>query len=123
MVEYGGSLIYGDLYERVTEGEHGPALRRYLQEKFGWSDEVFDTIGWEAMHSFVKDLEGTRETNIIKLLMNWQNDAHQNEIFYGKGGQCPACSKTENHLHFISCQDPVLFRMNTASVNRVEKAL
>ena len=123
MVKYQGSFIYGDIYENVTEGEHGPALRVYLMEKFHWSVETFDSINWDAMKSFVKNLDGTRETNIIKLLMNWQNDAHQNDIFYGKGGQCPACSKQEHHLHFLSCQDPVLYKLNTGSVNKLERAL
>ena len=123
MVEYQGAFIYGDIYDRVTEGEHGPALRHYLMDKFQWTDEVFDSIHWEAMKSYATNLEGTMETNVIKLLMDWQNDAHQNKIFYGKDGLCPACFKQEDHMHFLACQDPILYKLNTGSISRVEGAL
>ena len=51
--------------------------------------------------------------------MDWQNDNHQNELFYGKSHLCPACHvQEEGHMHFISCKDPVLSRLNSTSVNK-----
>ena len=124
MVSYRGFLIHGSIHDVVTEGEHGPPLRQYLKEKFGWSEDTFQCIDWEAMKVYTRRLEGSKETNLIKLVMNWQNDNHQNEFFYAKDGVCPACqSIQEDHLHFISCRDPVLYRLNTECMNGVHRAM
>ena len=68
---------------------------------------------------YMTKLEGTRATNVIKLVMNWQNDNHQNELFYDKPGICPACETVlEDHLHFLCCKDPVLYRLNTKAISK-----
>ena len=71
-------------------------------DKFGWNEETFDSIDWNAMRAYTRNLEGTKETNLIKLVMDRQNDNHQNNLFYGKSGKCPACAlEDKNHFHFI----------------------
>ena len=124
MVRSGHHFIYGSLRESIIEQVHGPALQRYLCNKFHWSDEVFHMIDWSAMGSYMRRVDGVKATNIIKLVMNWQNDGHQNELFYSTGGVCPACNNVvENHLHFLCCRDPVLSRMNVASTTRFYRAM
>lgn len=108
MVQYRGRMIHGNFYDTIPKGEHGPALQQYVMDKYSWTLEVFESIDWRATKSFVSTLAGTRETNVIKLLIDWQNDAHQNDLFYEKGGTWPACStEQEDHLHFLSCKDKV----------------
>ena len=72
------------------------------------------------MKSFSKKVDGVRATNLIKLVMNWQNDNKQNELFYSASPICPACNKEyEGHLHFLRCTDPVLRRLNTMAINTI----
>ena len=124
MVSYRGTFLYGPTYDRVVEGEHGRALKEYLCAKFKWTSATFDTIDWRAMRAVSQSLNGTRETNFIKLAINWQNDNHQNELLYDKDGRCPACGLAmEDHLHFLACSDPVLYRLNTQAVNKVVRTM
>ena len=81
MVEYGGSLIYGSIQDRITDGEHGPPLAQYLMDKFNWSEEVFQLIDWGAMKAYTSHLEPPRETNVIKLVMDWKSINNQNNFF------------------------------------------
>ena len=72
----------------------------------------------------MKKVQGIKATNIIKVVMNWQNDGHQNGLFYGTDANCPACGKaTEDHLHFLRCTDPLLSRMNKRLISKLLKAL
>ena len=114
MVKLNGSMIYGSLYDRITESVHGPVLEEYMCTKYGWTREVLQSIDWDAMETFMNRQSGTRATNIIKLAHDWQNDNHQNSLFYkDKSSMCPACNLAEEtHMHFLSCSDPILRRVN-----------
>ena len=54
MVAIGGSMVYGSIYDRLTEKIHGPVLVEYMCEKFQWSKEVFHSIHWKAMEMYAK---------------------------------------------------------------------
>lgn len=119
MVRYQTNMIHGSMAECIVEGIHRPPLREYLRDKFGRTDKVFEYIDWNSMSTCVNNLEGTRATNVIKLVMNWQNNNHQNELFYSKTGMCPACANVkEDHLHFLCCKEPVLHRLNTKATSK-----
>ena len=78
----------------------------------------------ESYEKLGTNLDGTCATNVIKLLMNLQNDNHQNNLFYDKSGNCPVCEhEHEEHLHFIWCQDPVLQKLNTKAVDKLLQSL
>ena len=125
MVSINDRQIQGSVYESLTDHVHSPVLEEYLCSKFGWTKGQFHYIHWEAMEIYVKRLPPTKETKVIKLLMNWQNDNHQNHLFDRKNSNlCPACDKeTEDHMHFLSCSDKILRRANKAAWNKVIRAL
>ena len=124
MVNYNNSMIYGSIGDQITEGEHGPPLKQYLMDKFVWNEAVFDSIDWDAIKTHMNNILPTTATNLIKLAMDWKNDNHQNELFYGKSHICPACCvQEEDHMHFVCCQDPILFRLNTTAVNKLIQAM
>ena len=62
---------------------------------------VFNTIDWYAMHCYTKNISNTKNTNLIKYVMDWQNDNRWNELFTEKDGVCSACGLVEDHVHFI----------------------
>ena len=124
MVQYRGRVLYGSLYDQITEGEHGPPLKDYLCTKFNWTSIVFDSIDWQAMGVYIKHLTGTKITNLLKMVLHWQNDNQQNDMFYGKDSRCPACgNQDEEHFHFLWCRDPTLYHMNTKFINKKYREL
>lgn len=110
MISIEGTWIYESLYQQLIEAVHKDHISEYLCGRFGWSREQFDTIDWEAMEVYTKNLNPCKETNVIKMVTNWQNNNHQNSLFYShRDNICPACELTsEEHMHFLSCSDPVL---------------
>ena len=115
------SMVYGSIYDRLSFHVHSPPLISYLCTKFGWSVEQFETIDWDAMDSYIKGVSPTKETNITKLAMDWQNTNHQNNLFdKTKSNICPACNLVhESPMHFLSCSDPVLRSLNKKPWNKV----
>ena len=116
-----GQWIYGSIYQQLTDSVHSGPLKEYLCEKFGWNTDQFNSIDWEAMAAYTSKLDPVKETSVIKLVMNWQNDNHQNSLFYAnKDNRCPACEhEIEAHMHFLSCTDPILRKANRPAWNKV----
>ena len=77
MIECSGEFIYGKVSTRITKIITSPSLQEYLQDKNKWDTQTFNSIDWKAMGAFMKSLTGEQETNVIKLVHNWQNDRHQ----------------------------------------------
>ena len=102
MVSVNQSQINGSVYDRLTEQVHAPVLEKYLCDKFWWSVEQLHSINWEAMGVYTSRLKPVKETNVIKLVMHWQNDNHQNGKFYkDKSNISPALQvEVEDHMHF-----------------------
>ena len=121
MVLIADSMVYGSIYDRLTFVTHAKPMEEYLCKKFNWTKLQFDCIDWEAMGSFIKSVTPTKETNICKLVLNWQNDNHQRQLFNKKeDGVCPLCNVAhESHMHFLHCPDVPLRRANRKACNKV----
>ena len=121
MVSINRGLVYGSIYQQLTESVHTGPIKEYLCRKFGWNNDQFNSIDWGAMEAYTSTLEPCKETNVIKLVINWQNDNHQNGLFYEKKVDiCPACELVkEDHMHFLSCTDPILRGANRPAWNKV----
>ena len=107
MIECSGEFSYGKVSARITEIITSPFLQEYLQDKNKWDTQTFNSINWKAMGAFMKSLTGEQETNVIKLVHNWQNDGHQNHL-HSEGKEtpeCPVCGKYEHHYHFFYCKN------------------
>ena len=59
------------------------------------------------MERYMASLLVVRETNVVKLVHNWQNDGHQKHL-HSEGEEtpeCPVCGKYEHHYHFFYCKN------------------
>ena len=48
-----------------------------------WTKEIMHLVYWDAMGAYMKELGGTRATNIVKYAHNWKNDGQRKAILYG----------------------------------------
>ena len=110
MVSIHGTRVYGSTYKQLTDSVHSTPLKQYLCNKFDWFNEQFHCVNWGAMESYMSSLTPCKETNVIKMVTNWQNDNNQNSLFYkDMDSICSACKLWyKDHMHFLSCPDPAL---------------
>ena len=57
-----------------------------------WTRDILQFVDWEAMGAYMKELRGTRATNVVKYAHDWENDGQQKGTFYGPSEEveCPA---------------------------------
>ena len=121
MVTIGGSMVYGSIYDALVMHVHSPTLIHYLCTKFKWTEHQFNTIHWDAMESYINTVSTSQVTNISKLVMDWQNNNRQNNLFDKRNSElCPVCNLAqEDHMHYLHCSDPVIRSLNRQSWNKV----
>ena len=77
-------LLYGHIYQIVTEDILGENMSRYLLNKNkGWDRDIIQMIGWKAMESYMKKLPESRIKNVVKLSPIWQNNGQYKHSFTG----------------------------------------
>ena len=103
---------------------HSDILQSYICDKNKWSNTVFQSVDWMGFNGFLSKLDNVRQTNVIKLVHNWINDGHQQDLFSNQlhFTECPAdCGQIETHQHYISCYAPPMLTQNTKCVISLRK--
>ena len=85
--------------------------RLFLQQKYNWSNDVWDSIAWESLFACATKPDLDQKVNRSKLTHNWLNLGAQRAKF-GNGGttteierRCPYCKQAEDFIHLLSCGD------------------
>ena len=118
-----------ELYSYIAGGR----MRNYIQNKYGWNDNVFFSVDWESFGEYFHGLNISKLANVIKYIYDWQftkkwetkieesknrnkNGDIQNEITSKEGGElCPTgCGLVEDHHHYLSCKV-----INSTSIARI----
>ena len=104
----------------VTQGFHhqlqvhllGGNLKKYIRDKTGWSDSVFDKVNWEALERHLKAVTPGKRTNIIKVQHRWHHTCERDTMFketsnFQSGHTstfCPfGCGESDYKWHFLRC--------------------
>jgi hypothetical protein len=111
-VKYGSQVISSHYVARLRESISLHRHRTFLQAKYKWSDQVWESI---ALDAFMKCARRPKLDNLVnrsKLVHNWLNLGTQRAIF-GSGGtiseterRCPYCTQTEDFTHMLTCTEP-----------------
>ena len=92
-------------YKRaLREARTTPALRESLKSKYGWTDEIFDDVNWEAMRLALRRLKGHRIT-LLKHINNISPVGKLVHTYDPKYPQsCPSCEELiETRYHLYEC--------------------
>jgi hypothetical protein len=104
----------------VTQGFHhqlrvhllGGNLRKYIRDKTGWTDVVFDKVNWDALERYLKTVAPGKRTNIIKVQHGWHHTCERDAMFketsdFQSGHTstfCPfGCGESDYRWHFLRC--------------------
>jgi hypothetical protein len=90
----------------MFDAASSPRIREYLQRKFPWDDDTFDSIEWSATHSALRGLTPSDHRFVTKFVFRMlplgarlrQRQAHI-------PSNCPTCDEpSEDDWHWITCQ-------------------
>jgi hypothetical protein len=119
-VRYAGQVISSHYTARLRECIGANNLRIFYQTKYKWSDQVWDSVAWDALTTCGQKPVLTQPVNRSKIVNNWLNLGAQRAKF-GRGATtleiercCPYCQQAEDFTHMLTCADPraMKFRYN-----------
>ena len=99
MLRIGKCWITSKYKYHLYEARRAPPFRLYMKEKYKWTDEVFDSIDWEAIGRCRNKQSITKKMNTCKIMHGWLPTMNKN--FTSKVDQCPGCvcpNETTNHV-------------------------
>lgn len=84
---------------------HAEDLQAYICKKNTWINTVFKSVDWMGFQGYTTKLDNVWQTNVIKLVHNWNNGGQQQDFFANQHhfSQCPAeLGQIERHQHYMS---------------------
>ena len=97
-----GKLVT-DIQQYLYAEINGVKMKHYLQEKYDWETEHYESIEWGAIGEAIKSYSDFHSKKKIQMMYDWQNVGSQKEKIMGGDNKCPACELSEHHLHFVLC--------------------
>ena len=103
-----GVRLTSQFDESVRHHVNGYHLRRYIQEKHSWSDQVWNDVDFHVFHSHYRRLSSRLQITRMKIVHNQlplgQRRLTQSTIKDDVLAKCPCCKdKVETHQHFLQC--------------------
>ena len=113
----GTTFVTASAHARITAHATGTMMEEYIQENHTLTEEVFNTINWEAIGQYMKGMSISKQVKICKKYMhNWQNTGRQKEKFAQSAGIDTAsnenkatyactfgCGHVEKNQHYLRC--------------------
>jgi hypothetical protein len=100
-----GNTVTRNIARRLRQAASSPALEKYLQDTYHWSDRTLQSIDWDTQAKALSTLEYTVEQFAIK----WAHGMlltrrHMKCIGQAKSDLCPSCLATvETAPHIFAC--------------------
>jgi hypothetical protein len=88
-------------------------IQSYYQEKFGWTETVFDNIAWDVQQAALKSFPVADQTRLLKFVHGWLPTASR---LFKEGTatskRCPICqAPREDNLHLLHCTNKDMERI------------
>jgi len=98
-----------DTPQRFLRSQHGMhSLQKHLQEKYEWSEEIFDSIDWQAHRNALRKTSDPDKTRLLKFIHGWLPTLEHRQRYDPSvdDATCPApnCQDIESQDHFFFCR-------------------
>jgi hypothetical protein len=97
-----------------------------LLKKWGWTDEVFNSIAWEVQEKALRQLPQGDQTRIIKFVHGWLPTQHRlRKEGIATSSQCKLCEtgEEENNMHILTCEATEMEAIQQELVGYIQKTL
>lgn len=102
MLKIGRRWITSNFKQHLYDARRTPPVRTYMKEKYGWTDDIFDSIDWLAIGRCRRKLPLRRKRQTCKIMHGWLPTMDKN--FTTTTSQCPGCPcRNETTNHMIIC--------------------
>ena len=108
-----GQNANNELFKALSNKIMGISMKRFLVQKYGWSNATFESIAWNAHEKELQAYPITRKVTLIKYMHGWlatKKRRHQEGRF--SDPLCPLCGVEETKRHFFHCQNPQMRQIN-----------
>ena len=112
---YRDQVITTKIGPKIRDILHSKPLRAYVMEKEDWTEDIFNSVDWQAFERGMQKLSIHKRINVTKYIFNWQNTGRQKQLFEdGRAmqeernpqivGTCPmGCGEHEDSQHYLRC--------------------
>ena len=101
---YNNAIINTKVFDHLQNKTSNTTLRKYLQNKYGWSDSTFQDINWSAHRGALLSMPTPLRITTIKIIHNWGATGIRNKLIEKKTNQCPFCNEEkETSDHVFEC--------------------
>jgi hypothetical protein len=82
---------------------HNKALTEFIKEKEFWTQQIFETVKWNACGTVFKRLFKNRQINISKACFNYWHTCARHTTFYQEERPCCFCNnEKEDWKHILT---------------------
>ena len=99
-----GQYVNNNLYLQLQERIMGGRLKRFLIEKYGWTDSIFENISWAAHHAAIKQYPILKRPTLVKYIHGWlATTKRRSREGFTRDAGCPLCAQEDSKYHFLWC--------------------
>lgn len=106
MLRIGKTWITSKLATHVYRARRTPAARVYCKQKYGWDDEILDSVNWPSIGRVRrrhKTLSYSKFRQSSRYMHGWLPTMHMRQHITGFS-QCPGCPSTKETMrHMMLC--------------------
>ena len=96
-------------------------LRAYCLEKYGWSDDTFNSIAWSTIKTVRARCTHTQQMSTSKIMHDWLPVMHMMSHMSGNA-QCPGCLCPDETLnHIFRCPHPQMVSTRVTILSNLRK--
>ena len=103
------TLVTSSAYRAIYNMKTRPAAEEYVSNKLGMTDEIYESVNWEALGTYHNTLAISQKVKVMKYIYDWQNVGAQKELHKGHEKDeymCPYnCGNKERPMHYLSCKN------------------
>ena len=108
MLRIGSTWITSKVKSHILHARWSAPILRYCMEKYGWSQDVADSVSWQSVRSARNKCTATQLMQTTKIMHGWLPVMHMQAHISGTA-QCPSCPYPDETLdHLFHCPHPLL---------------
>ena len=103
MLKIKNTYITSRYLDKLYRARRSVPMREYCDQKYIWTDEVFDLIHWASVGQVRRKLSDTMKRQTCKIMHDWIPTGYMRK-WTGEETHCPGCKEpTENLRHLWQC--------------------
>jgi hypothetical protein len=99
--------ITRDSQKWLLHSAGGIPIQNFYNDKYGWSERIFNSIAWDIQYSVLKSFLIADQTRILKFVHGWlPTAARSHKEGTATSPRCPLCdAPREDNIHLFQCNN------------------